>query len=293
MALHVVTDEIDGVVHVSTGRDLPGPRAAILGAVHGDEDCGLLAIRSLEAEARAGELHLDRGTLTLIHGNPAASEQERRHTRGGDDLNRLFDFAYESIMPLEQWTAEHHRAVALRPLLRQLDVALDLHSAAAETRPFGIAMGSTGSVELGARLGLEDIATRWDGAGIADQVALVELARRRRPAVAVECGRHDEDETRRVAAGLARRFLSASGLVDGEDARVETRRFHVISAFHKPAEDFRFVRPLVGLSVVREGELLGVSSKGEFHAMMDGFAILPNDSVSVGKVALFLAVPAP
>ncbi|NOY93247.1 MAG: hypothetical protein GXP55_18840, partial [Deltaproteobacteria bacterium] len=142
-------------------------------------------------------------------------------------------------------------------------------------------------------LGLEDIATRWDGAGIADRVALVELARRGRPAVAVECGRHDEDETRRVAQRLARRFLSASGLIDGDDAGVETRRFHVISAFHKPAEDFRFVRPLVGLSAIREGELLGVSSKGEFRAMKDGFAILPNDSVPVGKAVLFLAVPAP
>ena len=29
MSLHVIQDALDGVVHVSTGADLPGPRAAI------------------------------------------------------------------------------------------------------------------------------------------------------------------------------------------------------------------------------------------------------------------------
>lgn len=292
MALHILRDEVEGVVHVSTGRDLPGPRAAILGAVHGDEECGLRLIRKLEAEARAGTLTLDRGTLTLIHGNPAATAQGRRYTRGGDDLNRLFDFGYESLLSPSQWTAEHFRAVALRPVLQQLDSALDLHSAAAETRPFGIAMGSAGSTELGARIGLEDVATRWDGAGIATQVALVELAKRGCPAVAVECGRHGEAETNAVAERLGRRYLNAAGLVGDTVPVADTRRFHVVSAYRKPAEDFRFVKPLRGLSPLCEGELLGTSSKGDFFAERDGFAVLPNDRVPVGKAALFFAVPA-
>jgi len=108
----------------------------------------------------------------------------------------------------------------------------------------------------------------------------------------VECGRHGEGETRAVAEQLARRFIAAAGLSKEPAVEGETRTFHVISAYRKPAPDFHFVRPLTGLSPLRKGELVGTSSKGEFRPDRDSFAILPNDRVPVGKAAIFLAVAA-
>ena len=44
----------------------PGPKLIVLGAVHGNEPCGPLAIRRAIEECRAGRLKIRRGELTFV-----------------------------------------------------------------------------------------------------------------------------------------------------------------------------------------------------------------------------------
>src|SRR5262245_20056416 len=108
---------IVGALRISASPDFPRPHVGVVGAVHGTEPCGLRAGGGLRAELVAGELTLRSGTLFLIHGNPRASEEQKRHTEGGVDLNRFFDFRFIDEMASESWLYEHHRAFALKPLL--------------------------------------------------------------------------------------------------------------------------------------------------------------------------------
>lgn len=65
----------------------PGPRLLVLGAVHGNEVCGPLAIREAIEACRSGALRIRRGEVTFVPvANPKAYRQQ---TREGDrNLNR-------------------------------------------------------------------------------------------------------------------------------------------------------------------------------------------------------------
>ena len=102
-----------------------GPRLLVLGAVHGNETCGAVAIREMAAQFASGARRITRGTLTLVPvANPVAF---RRGTREGDrNLNRDFR---PSVCPEN---AEDRIANHLAPLMDAHDALVDLHSFASE-----------------------------------------------------------------------------------------------------------------------------------------------------------------
>lgn len=291
-------DAVDGVV-VLEGRR-PGPRVGVLGAVHGDERCGLEAIRDLAAAVRSGRRRIDRGTVVLVHGNPAATAQRRRHTRDGVDLNRQFDFRFVDSAPPEGWAYEHHRAIALRPVLESLDTMLDLHSTTAPSEPFAIVDPEADASDLAPRVGPRWVVTRWRGASaIAERTSIGIFRRLRRPALVVECGDHGAPETFAFARQALEGFLRCIGVVDGErPPRREPHPVHVFDSVVKTDPGFRFARPLRGFTRLEAGEPLGARPDGSPdpegpRAPENCWAVLPNDRVVVGDDLLFFARDAP
>lgn len=285
---------VDGVVVIEGPR--PGPRVGVLGAVHGDERCGLEAIQALEADLRAGRRHLYRGSVVLVHGNPAATAEGRRYTRGGVDLNRQFDFRFVDDLPPERWSPEHHRAIALRPVLESLDAVLDLHSTTAPGEPFAIVDPEADASEIATRVGPEWVVTRWRGASaIPERTSIGVFRRLRRPALVVECGDHASPATFAFARRALDAFLCCIGVVDGPPPEARpTRRVTVVDSLVKTDPGFRFARPLVGFSRLEAGEPLGARPDGSPD--LDGprapdncWAVLPNDRVPVGDDLLFFA----
>src|SRR5882672_10416807 len=99
----------------------PGSKLIVLGAVHGNEICGTLAIRRVIDELDRGALALVSGQLTLVPvTNPLAYKNRRRN--GERNLNR--NLAPSSV-PRDY---EDHIANWLCPLLARHEVLLDLHS---------------------------------------------------------------------------------------------------------------------------------------------------------------------
>jgi predicted deacylase len=107
-----------------------GPNVIIMGATHGNEKCGTIAIKRVMAEIDAGQLRVINGGVTFVPiVNPLAYE---KNTRSGDrNLNRdLFPKAQPQDF-------EDQVANWLCPLLARHDVLLDLHSFnAAHGEPF-------------------------------------------------------------------------------------------------------------------------------------------------------------
>ena len=97
--------------------------------MHGNEPCGALAVQRIAGDFESRALVPDNGTLFLIHANLEATSLGMRHTPGGVDLNRLWDFEFTRVLRKETWAYEHHRALELKELLGELDIFLDLHSA--------------------------------------------------------------------------------------------------------------------------------------------------------------------
>ena len=285
---------IEGVVRVSSDESWPRPHVAIVGALHGNEPCGLRAIDHLREQAEADDLPWSTGTAILVHGNPRASEQKRRYTQGGADLNRLFDFDFEEKLRPESWSFEHHRAIDLRPIFQDIDAALDIHSSTERTTPFVITSRAPGSAELGKALGLAHVTRGWEDLNLlSGKVFLAMLTKRGLPSIAIECGQHGSRAADENARFAALRFLAATGILAGvTDPATDVATLQVVRALRKPSPEFRFARPLIGMELVKAGELLGSDGDIALHAAEDRYVLLPNDGVPVGIDMVYLARPA-
>ncbi len=130
---------IEGVVRF-VGKN-PGPTAAIVGGVHGDEATGIQVVRALTHEFNQGEYRLARGVLYLVLGNLAAIAKNEasieKHHRGstpGADLNRCFTDGV--LYRQEGNTYEHRRARELAKALVDVDIGIDIHATSKPSEPF-------------------------------------------------------------------------------------------------------------------------------------------------------------
>lgn len=288
-----MAEQLEGVRILSPDGLCSPPWIGIVGALHGNEPCGLTVFERLLDEENPVRRRLTHGTLVLIHGNPVATGEGLRYTSGGVDLNRLFDFGYEASLPRERWTYEHHRALALRSLLDQLDCVLDLHSSTLASPPFVITPPE--AISLADRLGCPFVSWGWDGPGIFSGRVLVSVpVRRGKLGVAVECGQHLAPETVENAWHAAERFLYAVGVLSGPAPDLMPHaRVEVMYRIGKPTADFSFARPWKGFDRVRRGELLGEGHGYRLTASDDYFVLLPNQNVPIGDDVFYLGVERP
>jgi len=282
-----------GVTRFASDETLPRPHLAIVGAVHGNEVCGLLALTELTRELTTGSLALRTGTLYLVHGNPAATEQRRRYTHSGVDLNRVFDYRFVDELAPALWEREHHRAIELRPVFESIDAVLDLHSTSAPTPAFAIASRVAASEPFALALGLDYVTYGWDGPGmLGEQVLLTQLTRRELPGVAVECGQHDDPSSPGVAFRCAVRALAYFGMI-APPASLPTasvpRRLHVRAAVKRPSSGFRFERPLAGMERLETGYVIGHDDHLVLAVQKPCHVLMPNDNVPVGDDLLYIA----
>ena len=120
----------------------PGPALLVLGAVHGNEVCGTLAITQLLSEIDSRVINIERGSVTFVPiANPLAYDLKRRI--GDRNLNRNMA---PSAIPQD---FEDRIANVLCPLLDTQDVLLDLHSFHTGGAPFVMIgpQNNTGTLE--------------------------------------------------------------------------------------------------------------------------------------------------
>ena len=112
----------------------PGPCLGVLGGVHGNEKTGIEVVKRLRDRFESGDLKLTCGTLYLILGNLEGIEYNQRSSAVDQDLNRMFKKSHLENQPLDFY--ESRRAHELAPVLRQIDISLDLHATNKPSDPF-------------------------------------------------------------------------------------------------------------------------------------------------------------
>lgn len=281
-----------GLTRVSAFADWPRPYVGLCGSMHGNEPCGARAVQRMAEDFQMGRLTLAGGTVFLIHANPEATAQGRRHTRTGADLNRLWDFEFVKNLRSEAWGYEHHRALQLKDTLSNLDVFLDLHSATTTTPAFGVTNGEPPIAEIAKRIGISYLVESWYG--LADKVIIGFLKSSGVPALSVECGSHDDPKVSDKAYEIALSFLRATGTIDdGEDLAANTvQTVHVVERITKPSHEFGFGAPWKGFQRLEPGALLGRDRVTEIRVNRHCYAVLPNERVEVGDDVIYLAVDA-
>src|ERR1700743_2723936 len=99
----------------------PGPKFLVLGAVHGNEKCGTVAIRRVIEDIEAGRLPILKGQVTFVPiANPRAFDLDQRYAER--NLNRY-------LVPMQNPDCyEAKLGNILCPMLAACDVLLDIHS---------------------------------------------------------------------------------------------------------------------------------------------------------------------
>jgi len=259
-----------------------GPKLAIVGSVHGDEEAGARVVAELlEADdrvwRRAGAVD-----LTLAVGNPRALVDSTRHTLGGSDLNRIFG----ETAPGQETDYERSRASVLEAHLGDVDLLLDLHQTSCSTPPVAVIHDSPSHLRWASSLGVAhavvDIERVFTGTTLGRWIDA-----RGGVGLTVETGRKGEQEALDAAREIARRFLTAGG--NSSAARGRIRRYRLEEAWACPGPGLRFARPLGNTSRIRGGELLGHYDDGELRAPRDAVVFLPREGASVGSPCMLLA----
>lgn len=307
-------DQVPFIEVVQFRSLVPGPKLLVLGAVHGNEVCGTIAISETIAAFQAGDRRINRGVVTFVPvANPVAYE---RGTREGDrNLNRGFD-----PEAADRGEAEDRIVAQLAPLIADHDVLVDLHSFKTDGEPF-VFVGpadNDGPLEPFDQAALEEAlalamgpdrlvygwlptyaagALRREGGQVAYGVGTTEFARRHgAAAVTVECGQHEEETAPAVARAAIDGALAVLGLEDRTGAAVlpdpdrDIERIELYEVHDRLDEGDRFIRAWRSFDRVEAGDTVAERADGTpVVAAEAGYVVFPNRDTTVGKEWFYLA----
>lgn len=302
----------------------PGPRLLVSAAVHGNEVCGVAAIRRVIEALDSGALTLLCGTLSFIPiVNPLAHQKGQRE--GERNLNRNLRPA---VIPQD---FEDRIARQLCPWLAAHDVLLDLHSFnnpgpafamlgprdnRGELEPFAhqaaesalAACVGTGRIVEGwlstYALGLQRRAAR--GSDGSRQQALVQdphygvgtteyMRSQGGYGITLECGQHADPQAPEVAYQAILRTLTllgmiAPGAVEPADPKRPIELLQLYEVIDREHADDRFEREWASFDAISAGQRIGTRHDGTpVLAPADGRIVFPNSRAQPGNEWFYLA----
>lgn len=265
---------IPGVLKIIS--ESPGPRVIVMGGIHGDEPCGVSAVKRLEREFRAGQLQLAQGELLLITANHEAIEADQRSLVR--NLNRLF-----KDNSGEPDCYEVRRAEQLKPLLAEAQYLLDLHSTTSPSPPF--LMCEKEGLPIARQMGLDRVVLGWATLGAQALAGDTESWARSHGAIAftLECGQHREPAAEGIAWRAALQFLSITGAIKAAEQVIAPAplMLWLYATQLKESQDFVFSRTYTGFDALEEGELVGSDAAREYRTDRPGRIIFPVDPALV------------
>jgi succinylglutamate desuccinylase len=285
-------NNVEGVEVLESGKS--GPVVGFMAINHGDEPAGLAAHEDLRELHSHGKLL--QGTVVLIRGNIKAHALGKADGKPNgkicvhDNMNRIW-FDDENDLPTTVNIAESYeydRVQLLKPVLRELDVFVDLHSTNNKSIPFSIRMVDDVRHRRLSRIMPVDFAARGFEKFIRGTANNWYDAQpgRERLSVAVECGYQGDPEGPEKASNSARVTLQELGMADFGISIVEVRRELVVVAQETvvSASDFDYERDFVNFELVQPGELIARDGSREYRVpddMQDAAIIFPTKIESI------------
>jgi predicted deacylase len=246
----------------------PGPHVMVNCLTHGNELCGLKAATSLldhGIRPRTGRLTLSFANIAAYARydleNPQASRFVDR------DFNRLWQ---DRVIDNDITSTEAARARELRPLIRDVDALLDLHSTTYCRKPFfafpdhlrprALAKSLTSRL---ARVVLKPGGMK--GTTLMEYDHFMDTEREAAALVA-ECGQHWDASSGDIALDVTLDFLIHFNVIRQTDAyRIRPTikpkfgssvTYHITQDIYAKTGDFHYVRQFVGFDPVKKGEIV-------------------------------------
>jgi predicted deacylase len=266
---------VPGVIRLDGERS--GPVLGITVCTHGNEPCGLAAIKSLLDHIEQGNI-LVQGTIFLVLNNirgtgmyfESWARNERRAGRFVDtNMNRL-PIDFRSLANDERYEIE--RARTLLPVWNTFDYAIDIHSTTQNAGSMLIDVDARLPVALTRGFDMEKLISNMVRVQVGAPAAYfygTEASPAR--ACGVECGAHEEPETFKRAIITVRAMLQNLGMVHGTPESItETYQEYFISdSVIFPNLSYELVRQFRNFEFIPAGTLLAVGNGPNIFAQAD------------------------
>lgn len=221
----------------------PGPTIGVVVGVHGNERAG---IRAMDEILRR-KLHVLRGVVYILYGNPRAIQRQVRFT--DENLNRCFQMRTK-----RRASYEYKRAQELKPILRACDVVLDVHSTGIKnSKAFIIAEKNSAGITR--YLPVPIICSGFDRIepGGVDYY----MNKRGKIGMCIETGYLDSRQSYRIAWKGIMDFLKVMGTLSGKVARVRQQSMCAYFLYRSKTTKFTLAHPFGNFDIVKAQEPIG------------------------------------
>ena len=269
----------------------PGPAVVLLGLLHGNEIAGAIVLDQLMREGFRPAC----GTLTVIFANLSAyarfdPEQPTASRFLDEDLNRVWDPA---VLDGPRGSSELDRARALRPMIDQADLLLDLHSMLWPSDPLLLCGSGLAGRALGMSLGVPALVVADHGHATGPR--LIDYPRftgaSGAAACLVEAGQHWQHDTVSVMQSCVAALLGVAGMAPPPAVRQAPRCAEVTLVVTAGTSGFTFLQPYRGGDIIPErNTLIALDGGIEIRTPHDDtLLVMPSLRASRGHTAVRMA----
>lgn len=268
----------------------PGPTVVLLGLLHGNEIAGAIVLDRLMRDGFQPAC----GTLTVIFANLSAyarfdPEQPTASRFLDEDLNRVWDPA---VLDGPRGSSELDRARALRPMIDEADLLLDLHSMLWPSDPLLLCGPGPAGRALGMSLGVPALVVADHGHATGPR--LIDYPRFTASGAAaclVEAGQHWQHNTVDVMQSCVAALLGCAGMAPAPAVRRAPRCAEVTQVVTAGTSGFTFLQPYRGGDIIPErNTLIALDGGVEIRTQHDDtLLVMPSLRASRGHTAVRMA----
>ncbi|TSC71155.1 MAG: succinylglutamate desuccinylase [Parcubacteria group bacterium Gr01-1014_49] len=248
-----------------------GSTSIILAGVHGDEQCGVEALRKI-----LPSLEIEKGRVLFGYGNPRAIEANKRYTEA--NLNRLFK-TDNLFSKNEKESYEYGRAQFLKTYLGKAEALLDIHaSSIPNSRAFAICEpNAKGIVEY---LPVDLVVSGFDQVepGGTDYY----MNSIGKIGICVECGYLCNSESIKIAEESVFAFLKARGHMRNNLVPQKQAYVQMFKKYFAKTDKFTLLKPFENFETLEENQLIGIDGQEEVKTSKRSLILFAHNGTRVG-----------
>lgn len=254
-----------------------GPISIILAGVHGNETCGVEALKKI-----LPTLQIEKGTVLFGFGNPRAIVQNVRITE--TNLNRMFK-KEEMLSEKDRTSYEYTRAQFLKKYLEKADAMLDIHASSnTKSKPFVICEpNSKGITEY---LPVDLIVSGFDEVepGGTDYY----MNSIGKIGICVECGVIGDPMSTTIAEQSIFAFLKSRGHIPNDQQKKNQSHIHMYDLYMTKTEKFTIAKEFSDFEELSSGQVIGTDGVETIKADRDCIILFPHSRNKIGDEGFLL-----
>lgn len=259
-----------------TGKN-HGSVSIILAGVHGNETCGIAAIKKI-----LPNLKIERGSVMFGYGNPRAIKANQRYVEA--NLNRMFNNA-AALSAQDRVSYEYHRAQVLKNYLNKAEALLDLHaSSIPNSKPFAIC--ESNAVGIVKFFPVDLVVSGFDQVepGATDYY----MNRLEKIGICLECGYIKNLRSTKIATEGILAFLKARGHLTNNLVPNQQSYVRMYKKYFARTNNFTLAKPFENFELVKKNQLIGTDGLTKIKATKQSLILFAHHGNKIGAEVFLL-----